>query len=151
MTRTFELRQIGKIRRENDKVYVSISEKYQKALTQLDKFSHAQIYWWADQNDNEEKRAILDTVPPYGDNPPRTGIFASRAEYRPNPIAMTTVKIINIENGEMEINNIDAFDDTPVIDVKAYFAVCDRVENSHLPEWITGWPDFYPEEGFGLN
>ena len=55
------------------------------------------------------------------------------------------------ENGEIEVNNIDAFDDTPVIDVKAYFAVCDRVEKSHLPNWITGWPDCYPEEGFGLS
>ncbi|MCY3410723.1 MAG: tRNA (N6-threonylcarbamoyladenosine(37)-N6)-methyltransferase TrmO [Candidatus Heimdallarchaeota archaeon] len=150
MSKVFSIKQIGTIIRKNNKTYVSIFKEFHKGLQQLDQFSHAQIYWWADKNDTDEKRSILDMVPPYGEDPPRTGVFASRAEYRPNPLAMTVVKILSINDGMIEINNIDAFDETPVIDVKAYYAVTDRVDDSKLPSWIKGWPESYPNEGFGL-
>ena len=81
-----------------------------------------------------------------------TGVFATRAEYRPNPIGLTVVEIleINHESGIIKVKNIDAFDKTPIIDLKAYFPVCDRVQEAKIPSWITGWPEWFPDDGMGL-
>ena len=103
-------------------------------------------------------RKKLTCVPPYGENTPETGVFATRAEYRPNPIAMTIVQILNVDmdNGLIVIPYIDAFDGTPVIDIKGYFPVCDRIRDSTIPPWLKGWPDWYEDaaewaaqQGFG--
>ena len=36
-------------------------------------------------------------------------------------------------------------------DLKAYFPVCDRVKESHIPEWLSDWPEWMPETGIGLE
>ena len=150
---TFTIFPIGFIKRSDDEVFINILTKFVPALKQLEHFSHVQVLWWANKVDNEEHRNRLDCVPPYGENPPKTGVFATRAEYRPNPIALTTVKIleVNHEDGRVKVQNIDAIDETPVLDLKAYFPVCDRVKEAFIPEWIVGWPEWLPEEGLGLN
>ena len=52
--------------------------------------------------------------------------------------------------GQVQVQNIDALDGTPVIDLKAYFPVSDRVKDARLPDWLVGWPEWFPEEGLGL-
>ena len=148
----FMIHQIGIVKREKEGFFLHFSKDIIPALKQLEHFSHIHVFWWADKHDNDKSRTILDCIPPYGENPPVTGVFATRAEYRPNPIAVTVAKIENIDynKGIIKIQNIDAFDGTPIIDIKAYFPVCDRVENATIPEWIKNWPDTFPDEGFGL-
>ena len=148
----FEIYPIGYIKQNEGNIHIQVSEQYIPALKELDKFSHVQILWWANKHDNQKGRTTFQMTPPYGENPPVTGVFASRAEYRPNPISLTTSKIIGIDydKGIVKIQNIDAFDDTPVLDLKAYFPVCDRVKDAYIPEWIVGWPEWLPEEGLGL-
>jgi tRNA (Thr-GGU) A37 N-methylase len=65
---------------------------------------------------------------------------------------MTTCKILKVDeaNGVVQVANIDAYDDTPIIDLKAYFPVCDRVKEAKIPEWLSDWPEWLPEEGLGL-
>jgi tRNA-Thr(GGU) m(6)t(6)A37 methyltransferase TsaA len=147
-----KLKLIGYVRIEGEDPYeaeyfIDILEPYRAALKELDKFSHAIVFWWADQNDNEEARNILESTPPYGENTPTTGIFATRAEYRPNPIAITTVNILNIDlkKGIVKIPYIDAFNGTPVVDLKAYFPICDRVRDAHIAPWLKDWPDWYED------
>lgn len=93
----------------------------------------------------------MKTNPPYAGEV-ECGVFATRAEYRPNPIAMTTCKILEVKEGEgiVRIGDIDAFDGTEVVDLKAYFPVCDRVQEYSVPEWISDWPEWMPENGLGL-
>jgi tRNA-Thr(GGU) m(6)t(6)A37 methyltransferase TsaA len=132
-------------------MYLEILEAFRPALRQLNHFSHVTVFWWADRHDNERSRRIMQTEPPYASGK-LTGVFATRAEYRPNPIAMTTCKVLNVdeENGTVRIANIDAYDGTPVVDLKAYFPVCDRVKEATIPEWLSDWPEWMPEEGIGL-
>ena len=153
LEKSFTIFPIGYIKRSDDDVTIKVLEKFIPALKQLEHFSHVQILWWADKVDNKEHRNRLDCVPPYGENPPVTGVFATRAEYRPNPIALTTAKIVNVNHKEglVKIRDIDAIDMTPVLDLKAYFPVCDRVKEAHIPKWIVGWPEWLPEEGLGLD
>jgi len=144
----FHIHPVGHIRRRADRVRVDILAPYRPALKQLGHFSHVLVLWWADRHDNQKSRNYLQTEPPYARGR-MTGVFATRAEYRPNPIALTTCKLVGVdeENGVVRLAKIDAFDGTPVIDLKAYFPVCDRVADARLPEWLSGWPEWMPADG----
>jgi len=88
----------------------------------------------------------MQTKPPYARGK-LTGVFACRAEYRPNPIMMTTCRIleVNEEKGIVKIPWIDAHDGTPIVDLKAYFPVCERVKEPQIPEWLSNWPEWMSE------
>ena len=146
------VRQIGTVRRDKDTVFLEVPEGFRPGLAQLDHFSHVIVLWWAEQHDNPESRGMLQTRPPYAEHK-LTGVFACRSEYRPNPIALTVCKIRRIEEqrGRIHVGDIDAFDGTPILDLKPYFPVCDRVKTATIPEWLAGWPSWMPERGLGLD
>jgi tRNA-Thr(GGU) m(6)t(6)A37 methyltransferase TsaA len=147
----FKLYPIGTIKRADDGVTLEILAPFRPALKQLARFSHVMVFWWADRHDNETSRSILETEPPYAQGHV-TGVFATRAEYRPNPIAMTTCTLLDVDEqqGLVRVANIDAYDGTAIVDLKAYFPVCDRVREAHIPEWLSDWPEWMPDEGLGL-
>ena len=158
------LKTIGRVRVEgkeplNAEYYLDIQEEYRSALKALNNFSHIIVFWWADQNDTKEIReqSNWSIVPPYGENPEETGIFATRAEYRPNPIAITTTNILDVdeEKGIIKVGGLDAFDGTPIVDLKTYFPICDRVRECHIAPWLKDWPEWmedgiewWQEQGF---
>ena len=146
---THRVQSIGTVRRDKDTVFLDIPEAFRPGLAQLKRFSQLIVLWWDDRHDNEESRVMLQTRPPYAEDK-LTGVFACRSEYRPNPIAFTMCKILNVDEQEGRIV-IDAFDGTQILDLKPYFPVCDRVKNASIPEWLAGWPNWMPERGLGLE
>lgn len=148
---TFQLSPIGHVHRSENSIHLEILEPFRPALKQLDHFSHVIVFWWAHKHDNDRSRNIMQTKPPYAKEV-LTGVFATRAEYRPNPIAMTICKMLKVDekNGIIQVADIDAFDGTPIVDLKAYFPVCDRVKDAKIPEWLSDWPEWMPEKGMGL-
>jgi tRNA-Thr(GGU) m(6)t(6)A37 methyltransferase TsaA len=150
---TYQMQPIGTVHSSDDGNYVEIFEPFRPGLKQLDQFSHVIVVWWADQHDNAESRGMMQTRPPYASDK-LTGVFACRAEYRPNPIAITTTRILAVdeEQGTIQVTYMDAYDGTPVVDLKAYFPVCDRVKEAHIPEWLSEWPEWLPEgEDFSVE
>ena len=149
----YQLHPIGTVRASDQegRYTLEIDQAYRAGLKELDQFSHALIFWWADQMDTPETRKTLTTELPYAPGV-EAGVFACRSEYRPNPIAMTTCKILTVdeERGVIQITNIDAYDGTMIVDLKAYFPVCDRVKAARIPEWLSDWPEWMPEEGLDL-
>jgi tRNA-Thr(GGU) m(6)t(6)A37 methyltransferase TsaA len=152
MSKMFQMRPIGTIRRNDQTVALEIEEAYRPALKQLENFSHIMVFWWADRFDSEEHRNKLQTRPPYAGEH-LTGVFATRSPYRPNPIAITTCKLrgADEESGLIHVAGIDAYDGTRIVDLKAYFPVCDRVKEAHIPEWLADWPEWMPDEGLDLE
>jgi len=150
--KTFRVVQVGQVKRENGRTYLAIDEPYRPALRQLEHFGYVQVLWWFNQSQDSDSRQVLQSKPPYGDNVPLTGVFASRWPERPNPIALTTVQVlrVNHEEGAVDIGDIDAFDGTPVIDLKPYFPACDRVKAVKVPKWVAHWPEWMPDKGMGL-
>jgi len=148
---SFQIFPIGYVQRDEKNINLEISERFKPALKQLDHFSHVMVLWWAHKHDNEKSRSMLQCEPPYARRKV-TGVFATRAEYRPNPIAMTTCKILHVDEitGIIKVADIDAYDGTPIVDLKAYFPVCDRVKRAKIPEWLSDWPEWMPDEGIGL-
>ncbi len=147
MGKTFEMTSIGKVHSRDGEFLVHIDKEYRPALKELDQFSHVLVFWWADRADTDEGRKTLQCHPPYARDR-LTGIFATRSEYRPNPIAVTTAYILSIDEAEgtVQLAYIDAFDGSDVVDLKAYFPVSDRPRTAHYPEWLSDWPKNIPEE-----
>ncbi len=56
---------------------------------------------------------------PRGDtNRPRRGVFALCSPRRPNPIGVTVVELLAIEENVLRVRGLDAFNGTPVLDLK---------------------------------
>ena len=49
---------------------------------------------------------------------PRRGVFALRSPRRPNPIGVTVVDLVTIEENVLHVRNLDAINGTPVLDLK---------------------------------
>ena len=145
----FQMKPIGKINSSEEGMFIEIEERYIPALQALDGFSHIIILWWFSDFDTEEARNVLDMPKPYKSAPSVMGVFATRSPVRPNPIALTTVQVIqaDYEKGIIRIAYIDANDGTPVLDIKPYTPSIDRVETPIVPEWCKHWPKSMEQSG----
>lgn len=149
---SFQIHPVGFVRRSEGSTWIEILPPFIPGLQGLAHYSHVVVIWWANQNDTSDARKTLVTHPPY--TPEREmGVFATRSPSRPNPISLTTCKIVSVDEvqGILSIQSIDALDNTPVIDIKAYFPTSDRVKDYHLPAWLSDWPEWFPPEGLGLG
>lgn len=140
---------IGIIENNERTVRVVLNKKYVKGLKGLSEYSHAQILWWASECDNERDRTTLTVRKPYTKGPEDLGVFAIHSTERPNPIAVSNTEIayVDEESGIIGLYYIDAFDGTPVLDVKPYAPSLDRVESAKTPHWCNHWPKSYEESG----
>ena len=145
----FKVNPIGKINVNEEGIFIRLDQKFIPALRALNGFSHLNVIWWFSDFDNEEIRNILETQQPYKNAPETMGVFATRSPVRPNPLALTAVKVISIdqENGTIQIAYIDANDNSPVLDIKPYTPSLDRVETPGVPEWCGHWPESLEESG----
>jgi tRNA-Thr(GGU) m(6)t(6)A37 methyltransferase TsaA len=144
-SKTYLLHPIGWVSAsdETGSYLLQIDEPYRPALKQLDQFSHVMIFWWADQMDTEQFRNIMTCELPYAPGV-EAGVFACRAEYRPNPIAVTTMPIlsVDVENGIVVLPWIDAIDGTPLLDIKPYIPISDRIRDFKVAPWLADWPEW---------
>jgi tRNA (Thr-GGU) A37 N-methylase len=72
------------------------------------------------------------------DNPevPVVGIFSCRCPQRPNPIAISTVRLLEHKGNKIKVKGLDILDGTPVIDIKPYWPHYDKVEDEKIPAWV---------------
>jgi tRNA-Thr(GGU) m(6)t(6)A37 methyltransferase TsaA len=132
----FKMRPIGHVQKTEDKTLIVLNKEYEPGLLGLDGFSHAYVFWWLSLNDSPEKRKTLQ-IHPMGDRAnPLTGVFATRCPRRPNLVALTLCKIVSVKENVVEVEKIDAFDDTPVIDIKPYLPGYDTADDAKVPEWL---------------
>jgi len=114
----FTVYPIGWVRKTAGRTTIVLDKKYQPGLLGLEDFSEVWVLYWFDRNDTPEKRSILQVHPRGNKDNPKRGVFATHSPVRPNLIAMTRCKIISVKENVVEIESIDAFPDTPVLDLK---------------------------------
>jgi tRNA (adenine37-N6)-methyltransferase len=128
---------VGSVEKQSESRYIRVEPKYRTALSGLSQFSHCIVVWWAGRY--EEYRFQTENVMdlPYAPGE-RAGLFATRSPVRPNPICINTCKIIHVdvETGTIEVDEIDAFNGTQVLDIKPYYGCIDRVQEYSQPEWV---------------
>ncbi len=128
---------IGKINITKDSCWIEVEDSYAKGLKDVEKFSHLIIVWWISMRDDLLSRSQLITTPPFLESIVETGVFACRSPHRPNPIGLTTVKVLNAEGNKIFIERIDALNETPIIDIKPYLPGDSvPVSDIKLPEWF---------------
>lgn len=133
----FVLYPIGKVEKRAGRTRLRIREPYRGGLLGLADFSHVHVFWWFDKNDTPQKRRILQVYPRGDRSNPLTGVFATRAPVRPNLIAMTLCRIQAVRDGLVEVDAIDAFDGTPILDLKPYIPGLDCVADEvRVPDWL---------------
>lgn len=147
----FQIQAIGKVQRDQEQITARIDPIYRAALKGLEGFSHVIVYWWADRFDSTDFRQTLQVPLPYASDV-EAGVFACRSPIRPNTLMSTVCEIIHVDhdNGHLLIKNIDAFHDTPIIDLKPYFPIVDRVQEVRIPYYAADWPQWMPADGIGL-
>ena len=133
---SFRIIPIGVVKKTDTTVSIEIYDDYTDGLLGLDGFSHIAVFFWFDQNDTAEKRRVLQVHPRKDPRNPLTGVFATHSPQRPNLIGLTVCKILSIHGGSVEIEDIDAFDGTPVIDLKCYIPGSVGEKDVRLPDWV---------------
>lgn len=126
---------IGQVDKQDGRTRIILDRKYQAGLSGLDGFSHVLVFYWFDRNDTPSKRSILQVHPHGKTENPLKGVFATRAPVRPNLIALSLCRIISIQENVIEIDQIDAFPNSPVLDLKPYIPSVDAA-SATWPEWV---------------
>ena len=82
-----------------------------------------------DDEERTDERCAMEwspTVrPPRLGGNTRMGVFATRSPYRPNPLGLSSVRLIGIENGDLIVSGADLLDGTPIYDIKPYLSFSD--------------------------
>jgi tRNA-Thr(GGU) m(6)t(6)A37 methyltransferase TsaA len=107
---------------------IAVDEKWVPGLKDLATCSHIVALYWMDKS---PRNLVLQVPRHYGE--PR-GTFALRSPARPNPIALSVVKLLGIDGNKLSVAGLDCLDGTPLLDLKPYFASVDSV-----PEAVVGW------------
>lgn len=107
------------------KATIQIDSIYRKGLADLEKFEYIiALYYF-----NGVKKWSPTVTPPKSKQ--KFGLFSTRSPKRPNPIGFSVIRLdsIDMEKGLLQVSGIDAFDGTPVLDIKPYIPSVDIVRS----------------------
>jgi tRNA-Thr(GGU) m(6)t(6)A37 methyltransferase TsaA len=115
--------------RESDAICtLELDPRWAQGLDGVETCSHLVVLYWM----NRSRRDLVLQVPhTYRKG---RGTFALRSPARPNPIAMSVVKLVKVEGTRLSVVGLDCLDDTPLIDIKPYFASTDAFSDA-----VVGW------------
>lgn len=111
----------------------------EEALRGIESYSHLWLLWHFSKN-GKAPRSLTVRPPKLGGNT-RLGVFATRSPFRPNPIGLSSVKLVEVKRTKdlgtvLAVSGADLADGTPIFDIKPYLAYTD----SH-PEAVGGFAD----------
>lgn len=95
-----------------------------EAVRGLEEFDYVWLIW---QFHLAEREKWSPTVrPPRLGGNKRVGVFATRSPFRPNPVGLSSVRLLRIEPGPvLVVAGADLVDGTPIYDIKPYIAYAD--------------------------
>ncbi len=96
------------------KATIEVFPEYERCVEGLESFTHVYVLFVFDRSG----KWTPDVRPP-GSKRSR-GLFATRSPNRPNPIGLTAVRLVGREGRFLHVEGVDAFDNTPVVDIKPY-------------------------------
>jgi len=137
---TFKLEVIGRVELKGAAAAIRLFDAYAEGLLGLEQWSHVQVLYWFDKNDTPDKRKVLRVHPRGNRENPLTGVFACRSPFRPNLIGLTVCRIVGVEGGVVRVDALDAFDGTPVLDLKPFTPADAPLQGVKVPTWARRGP-----------
>ncbi len=122
-------RQSGLADSEEARIVFEPAYRNPDALRGIEGYSHLWILW--DFSEAERKEEWSPTVrPPRLGGNVRMGVFATRSPYRPNPIGLSSVRLVRVETDTPDgpvlvVAGADLMNGTPVYDIKPYLPYTD--------------------------
>ena len=107
---------------------------FEEALEGIEEFSHITVLFWMHQSPvwdastskiHPQRRADL----------PLVGVLATHSPFRPNPLGLTTVRLLEREGSTLRVVGLDAIDGTPVVDIKPRLPE-DETVPERVPDWV---------------
>jgi tRNA-Thr(GGU) m(6)t(6)A37 methyltransferase TsaA len=114
---------------------IIINKDLIEALHKIDEFSHIIVIYWMHKLPPSQ-RSVIKVHPRHNKDLPLVGVFASRSPARPNPLGITTVKLLERRDNILKVSGLDAIDGTPVLDIKPYLPDYDYTSEIKTPGWI---------------
>jgi tRNA-Thr(GGU) m(6)t(6)A37 methyltransferase TsaA len=114
------------------KGHIEIFPEYQSGLKDLSGFSHVYCLYYFDM----VKLPVPLQSKPFLTNEVK-GVFAIRTPFRPNPIGISILEILEIKDNNIEVNNVDLLDQTPILDLKPYVPQFDNFKTTKIG-WVKG-------------
>lgn len=113
------------------------------ALRGIEAFSHLWLSFVFHEHLGRDWQPLV-RPPRLGGNA-KTGVFASRSTFRPNPMGLSVVELLAVDaaSGVLTLGGVDLVDGTPILDIKPYLPYADA-----LPEARGGYA---PEPPAALN
>jgi formylmethanofuran dehydrogenase subunit E len=102
---------------------IEIYPEYADGLRDIAELPHLIILYWLDRAD----RHTLTAIPPHSRK--EHGAFATRSPNRPNPIGLAVIDLLGINGERLIVRGLDAFEGTPVLDIKPYSPEIDCIRN----------------------
>lgn len=96
---------------------IKIYPEYAPAMFRMEEHNYFWVLCWFHKAD----RSLLRKIPGVNKKLPEYGVFGLRTPSRPNPVALSLVKLEKIEGDTLYVSGLDAMDGTPVLDIKPYF------------------------------
>ena len=124
-----------KVRDKTRIAQVVIRKELTQALEGIEDFSHLFVLFWLHQVSDHE-RSMLKVHPRGREDLPLLGVFATRTKLRPNPVGLSLVELVKVEKNVLTVRGLDAFDGTPVLDIKP-FDPWDTAKDAKVPRWWT--------------
>jgi len=132
---------VGKVSKvEGGLSTLEISLGFEEAVRGIEAFSHLIVLYWFHRRDNLEDRSVLSVTPRRHRGAPEIGVFGSRSPSRPNPIGHCVVELIERRGGLLLVKGLDAFEGSPIIDIKPYLPRADAFPEARVPVWVLSGP-----------
>ena len=113
-----KIKPIGKVTRgRSEESILELDPVYTDGLSGISAGDRVQVLYWMHRL-GEGQKAILKVHPRGDQRRPLKGVFGLRSPVRPNPIGVSLVEVIRIEESHITVKGLDALDGSPVIDVK---------------------------------
>jgi len=117
--------------------WITLNPEYASALKALENSNYIYVLYHLDQATPSVELLTHSPCAPELE----IGLFASRSPNRPNPIGLSIVKLKEIKGNELVISGIDAYNGTPLIDIKPYVHFLDSKKDAN-----NGWFDTLPNK-----
>ena len=158
-TRWFRVQAIGTVRRPGgtpdpvafydpwEETVLEVIPWWTAGLDGLEGFSHLVVVFYLDRASRRRTAGRPRAVEDHPAAPP-VGFFATRTPRRPNPIGLACPRLLRREGNRLLVRGIDAWDGTPILDIKGYFPRDELRPDAAVPSWLTAlWAAHDAERG----